>query len=215
MSKSFRHPLPFQVRNVSDLRRAISYADENAEARRYVMQRARALGHADMMPLSWSERVAQRPAQMIHSLEAELERLSETYDIGVAKLKAVYLRGVNEFTSSQDAQGSPTMYGLARVQRFVNAVTNVHVTCPDDDLMEKLPQINVDQGLDIAIDAGALVQDVVYAYGSRVAEIFRPGVVRAVGINDTTLWVLGVLDGMDWAYELDMMSGDEKLDITP
>jgi hypothetical protein len=214
MSKSFRHPLPFQVRDLSELRRAIAYAEDEVDVRRYVMQRARALGHTDMVPVSWSERLAPRPAQPAQSLDAEFERLSQTYDIGVAKLKAVYLRGVKEFTSSQDAQGSPTMYGLARVQRFVNAATNAHVSCPDDDLMDKLPEIQVDQGLDIAVDAGALVQDVVYSYGSRVAQIFHPGVVRAIGINDTTLWVLGILDGIDWAYELDMMSGDEKLNIT-
>lgn len=210
------HPLPFPVRDATDLHRAIRYARTrgDASARRYVISRARALGHADLLPNTWTLPVPSSTTTHRASLDQQFEEKAKQHDISVAKLKTVYFRGVEEYQDSGFDMGTPTMWGLARVQRFINAVSCGAPLDMDADLLEvNNPAATVDPGIDIVIDPNAILADVLYASGEKTAEMFEPADVYSISFEDGVIEVGGSLDGRPWAYTLDTVSGEHNLSL--
>jgi hypothetical protein len=195
-----RQPLPFPVRDTADLRRAVRYVarDGDSHARRYVVARARALGCTDMLPPGWLKPMPQRTLTHM-SLDQRFKEKSVQCGIGVAKLKAVYFRGVEEFQSSDFDMGTPMMWGLARVQRFINCVQTGAPMQSDTDLLATANEIAADCGIDISVDAGAVLADVLYSSGSQIR------------VEDDIITVDGTIDGTGWSYSLDTISGEHDL----
>lgn len=198
------HPRPFPVHDTGDLKRAIRYLTRESsidlDARRYVIGRARVLGHTDLLPNSWMQMTT---THYEITLDQQIEQLAQKCDASVAQLKTVYLRGVNDFLESDITYGSATMYGLARVQRFINERGAVL----DSDLVEVEESANeVDHGIELS--AGMFFSpDVMYASGNQVAELFKPGEVTNMTVGDEYLHVSGTLGPLQWSYELDTVNG--------
>ena len=199
-------PLPFPVRDTSGLKRAIKFvlraASIDEDAQRYVIGRARLLGHTDLLPTSWTQMTT---AQYDVTLDEQIEQLAQNNGISVAQLKTVYLRGVNDFLESQITYGSATMYGLARAQRFINERGSV----VDGDLVETDDHTTeLDHGIELS--AGMFFSpDIVYASGQQVAALFAPGVVTSIALHDDSLRVNGELGALKWSYVLETVSGVE------
>lgn len=202
-------PLPFPVSDAADLRRAIRYVDRHGDesSRRYVKMRARALQRTDMLPAAWRDpKYAQ--SNVSPSLDEQFDNQAHKCGISAAKLKAIYLRGVNDFINSDIELGSATMWGLARVQRFINGDTSL-----DADLVGCAVDPIIDPGVEISLDSGAILADVLYASGEETAALFSPGEVLAIRLEDSTLLVEGILDGAPWQYALDTQTGAQDLVI--
>lgn len=199
-------PLPFPVRNASDLKRAVRHIVRhdpgNSAARRYVVARARALGHLDLVPTQWTSMTPTKLAST--SLDRQFEELAEKHDISAARLKAVYFRGVEEYMSSDMTFGSATMYGLARVQRFINDQTL------DSDLCEIHDYSEARGGIDLSEEALEFIINVLYSSGEAVVDQFRPGQVTAITVLEDGLVVDGVLGDQTWSYTLNTSSGDDN-----
>lgn len=202
-------PLPFPVRNAADLERAIKYVSRASKidnsSQRYVIARARQLGRTDLLPSSWTNMTTTHQET---TLDQQLEHLAEKHDIGIAQLKTVYLRGVDAFVASDITYGSATMYGLARVQRFINergAVVDSDLT-PQEELLE------VDCGIELT--AGQFfLPDIIYASGEKIATLFAPGIVTALAVTDDALLVAGELGQLNWEYQLDTRTGATYFDV--
>lgn len=199
-------PLPFPVRDTSDLKRAIKYVSRaavvNEQAQRYVISRARAFGHMDLIPTSWTKMTT---TQYEVTLDEQIAQLATVNDISVAQLKTVYLRGVNDFLDSDITYGSATMYGLARVQRFIKERGAV----VDSDLLGIENESSAaDYGIEL--EAGSFFSpDVVYAAGTNVAALFEPGEVDSITITEHPhIVVTGTIDSLRWQYSLDGRSGE-------
>lgn len=148
------------------------------------------------------------------SLDEEFTSRALETGISVNKLKAVYFRGVDAFYLSSSDAGTPTMWGLARVQRFINAVTRGDNFYEDSDLNTGAASVDTsDRGVTIAIDASELVSDVLYRSGANTAAMFYPGVVDNITLEDCTIIIAGTLDDQVWQYELDTISGDHNFFI--
>lgn len=142
------------------------------------------------------------------SLDRQFEELAHKHDISATRLKAVYFRGVEEFLDSDMTFGSATMYGLARVQRFINGNDTT-----DADLREQHIYSEVSAGIDLSDDNMFWLPDVLYASGASVAELFRPGQVTAITVSDDAFHVDGVLGDLRWSYALDTVSGDVNFSV--
>lgn len=197
-------PLPFPVRDTGDLKRAIKYVSRASThdhaARQYVIARARALGHTDLLPTSWTKMTT---TQHEVTLDEQIEVLARNNSLSTTQLKTVYLRGVEDFLSSEITYGSATMYGLARVQRFINERGAV----VDSDLSETSEEVqHTDHGIELV--AGMFFSpDIVYSSGHQVAELFKPGEVTNMTISDEYLCVSGLLGSMQWTYMLNTVNG--------
>lgn len=145
------------------------------------------------------------------SLDAQFEQQSQQCGIGVAKLKVVYFRGVREFVNSDMTLGSAMIWGLARVQRFINAVTSEQAPELDGDLIGSHVNAMSDPGIELSSDHGSFLTDILYASGEETAELFRPGIVSSMQIEEQLLTVEGTLDGREWVYALDTVSGQHTL----
>lgn len=212
------HPLPFPVRDAADLKRAITYVMrardiDRSAAQRYITQRARALGHTDMLPTMWGGRSATAVSTSPMGLDQQFREKSEQYGISLAKLKTVYFRGVDEYHSSDFDLGTPTMWGLARVQRFIDSMTTDAPMLSDQDLVSTDEVTTVDCGIDICVDASALIADVVYGDGSQTASMFAPAQVLCIAFEDDIITVDGMLDNEAWRYSLSTISGYQNLQI--
>ncbi len=148
------------------------------------------------------------------TLDQQFAETSEKYDIGVAKLKAVYFRGIEEYHSSAFDMGTPTTWGLARVQRFINCVSTGASMTTDRDLVEIPPAALPDAGVNISVDASALIADVLYSDGARIAALFAPAQVTALSFEDDVIDVDGTLDGQAWRYSLNTASGEQNMQIS-
>lgn len=200
--------LPFPVHDVADLKRAIRYAERNNQLpslRRIVIARARQLGHNDLLPISWTKMTTLHASQ---SLDHQLDVLAAEHGISAVQLKTVYLRGVDDFITGDIAYGSATMYGLARVQRFINERGEVI----DTDLVEVDPTAVLDTGIVVSEDE-VFLPDVIYAAGERTAALFAPGTVTQILQGTQKLYVFGEISGMEWMYTLDTHSGEHTIEI--
>lgn len=198
------HHLPFPVRDTSDLKRAIKYIirahPTDDVAKRYIIDRARALGHTDILPTSWT---IMTTAHYEITLDDQIEHLAQSSGVSEAQLKTVYLRGVNDFLDSDITYGSATMYGLARVQRFIAERGAVI----DSDLTETdAYEAQNDHGIELS--AGMFFSpDIVYASGQQVAKLFEPGEVTSMTLSDDLLQISGELGALQWNYVLDIITG--------
>lgn len=147
------------------------------------------------------------------SLDQQFEEKSQQCGISVAKLKTVYFRGVEEYHALHHDMGTPMMWGLARVQRFINCITRGLPLTNDDDLLATKASLTADCGIDIAVDASAVLSDVLYSTGAQTAAMFQPGDVQSILVEDDIITVDGTLDGKVWSYSLDTISGEHKLYI--
>lgn len=198
------HPRPFPVHDTGDLKRAIRYLTRatsvDEDARRYVIGRARELGHTDLLPNSWMQMTN---THYEITLDEQIGQLAQKCGASEAQLKTVYLRGVNDFLESDITYGSATMYGLARVQRFIKERGAV----VDTDLVEtEQPEGETDHGIELS--AGMFFSpDIIYASGQQVAKLFEPGEVIAMTLTDNVLRVHGELGSLRWLYELNTHNG--------
>lgn len=204
------HPLPFPVRDTGDLKRAIRYvlraSSIDEEAQRYVIIRARALGHTDLLPTSWTQMTT---THYDVTLDEQIEQLAQNNDLSEAQLKTVYLRGVNDFLDGQITYGSATMYGLARVQRFIKERGEYL----DSDLCAVAGEApGPDHGIELS--AGIFFSpDIMYASGQQVADLFKPGTVTSLTVTDDALHVSGDLGPLTWQYKLDTLTGRERFAV--
>jgi hypothetical protein len=143
------------------------------------------------------------------TLDEQIQHLADKCDISEAQLKTVYLRGVNDFLESDITYGSATMYGLARVQRFISERGAVL----DSDLLEVENSVtSQDCGIELA--AGMFFSpDIVYASGQQVAALFEPGEVTNMTIGDAYLCVSGLLGPLQWSYVLDTVNGRTEFTV--
>lgn len=202
-------PLPFPISDTSDLKRAIRYVSKNDtdKNRRYVMSRAKALGHLDMIPGEWLI-----PVSSVHthtSLEKQFSEQSAKYGISIARLKCVYMRGIEDYKNQDIDMGSASMWGLVRVQKYINAVkSGDHSITDDQDLFESaVCASSSGDGLELNIDASNIIADVVYGTGKSISSIFYPGTVEFVSVSDDALHVFGRLNDEYWRYDLNMVDG--------
>lgn len=202
-------PLPFPVIDTGDLKRAIRYLERSHSvdhaAQRYVVSRARALNHADLLPSSWTK---MRTTNTGPSLDQQLEHLAEQHGISETQLKTVYLRGVDTFFTDDVTYGSAAMYGLARVQRFISE----RGSSIDTDLIATAPRAAVSTGVDLSEDA-FFVSDILYSTGSDLARVFDPGTVSSITLEDDVMRVDGELGSLRWVYRLDTASGEHEFVI--
>lgn len=202
------HNLPFPVNDVADLKRAIRYAERNSDmpsVRRTVVARARQLGHNDLLPISWTKMTTLHAPQ---SLDHQLSILAAEHDVSAVQLKTVYLRGVDDFINGDIAYGSATMYGLARVQRFINERGAVI----DADLVAVDPTAVLDTGIVVSEDS-VFIPDVIYAAGEKTAALFSPGTVTQILQGTEKLYVFGEISGLEWMYTLDVHNGEHSFEI--
>ena len=209
-------PLPFPVHDRAGVKRAVTYTAKSdaagrARLQRFVAQRAHDLGCSDLIPSSWQNN---RP--MITSsttgLDRQLELKSIECGISLAKLKTVYFRGVDEYHAAEYDMGTPSMWGLARVQRFVNGVTSGAPLTDDQDLVtSERYESNPSDGIDIAIDASDILTDFLYSSGDALAQKFAPGEVNEIRLEDEVIYVTGTLDERPWVYTLNTVTGEHQL----
>ena len=142
------------------------------------------------------------------TLDEQIAVIAKNYRVSEAQLKTVYLRGVNDFVQS-DAEGSATIYGLARVLRFVRERGAVI----DSDLVEVDAQnLSTDHGVELS--AGSFFSpDIMYADGKKVAALFEPGVVTCITVTTDTLLVAGELGPLQWEYALDTATGADSFAV--
>lgn len=147
---------------------------------------------------------------MKNTLDAQIKLIAEKSGLSETQLKTVYLRGVNSYVDSDVATGSATMYGLARVMRFINERGAVI----DTDLVEVDAQTaGLDHGFELS--AGAFFSpDVMYASGREVAAMFEPGVVTSITVSLDVILVAGYLDELQWEYALDTASGATSFTVS-
>lgn len=200
------HHLSFPVRSSKDLERAIRAANDD-DTRSYVISRARSLGRMDMIPSSWLARLVKQHSTATASLDAQFEEYAKQHNVSSAKLKAVYLRGVAEYNQSSADFGNAVVWGMARVQRFLDG------SCDEDLCTQDPPAVLTDLGIELTADSGAIIADVLYGDGSVIARIFDPGVVISMEVDEHNLTVNGELDGKLWHYKLDCFSGNHSLDF--
>lgn len=206
-----RLPLPFPISDAADLRRAVKHVskhDDTDQSRRYVIARAKALGHLDLIPGHWTG--AQQRWSGDASLEKQFLEQSHRHDISVARLKTVYFRGVNEFQQNGLEMGSASMWGLVRVQKYINAVKTGDIGLTDDkDLctVSEAVEQPVDMGIELNVNSNALVMNVIYGDGTDIAGFFKPGVVESYIVEDSLLIVCGTLNDEHWRYRLDTRTG--------
>ncbi len=143
--------------------------------------------------------------------DTELAIQSQETGISIARLKAVYLRGVEEFRSTENATGTANLYGCARVQRFINGVLQGSPPKCDADLVGSAQTPQAAQGVDVCVEAQSMFTDIIYDNASMLSQLFYPAQVTAVNIEDDRIILRGVLDGEDWTYELNTASGDHTL----
>lgn len=202
-------PLPFPVRDAADLKRAIRHITRNdphnGDARRYVVTRARALGHVDLIPAQWTNMTSTKLSGT--SLDQQFDELAEKHSISATRLKAVYFRGVTEFIGGDMTFGSATMYGLARVQRFIKDQTL------DADLCETHEYSEAPSGIDLSEEALEFLLNILYSSGDVVVDQFRPGQVTAITVLEDGLVVNGVLGDQTWTYTLNTTSGDHNFSV--
>lgn len=197
------HHLPFPVSDTSDLKRAIRYTLKSPDDAtiRYVSIRAKALGHTDLLPTHWKKMTTTTPA---NSLDAQFESLSTQHSLSVAKLKTVYFRGIDDFLASDIGFGSATMYGLARVQRFI---TERGATIDSDLLAQDGEETAPENGFELVFDSELYLMDIYYDNGLRIAELFEPGVTTGIAATEHGIVVDGILGSIEWHYELDTRTG--------
>ena len=200
-TKSRRQSYP--VLNSADLERAIQAAGPQDHA--YVMGRARALGRMDLIPPSWQQTPQRVAAARGASLDAQFEEYARTMGVSSAKLKAVYLRGVAEYNESSSDFGNAVVWGMARVQRFMDGA------CDEDLMSQEAPAVLADCGIELSQGSGVIIADVLYGDGSAIARIFHPGEVLQVQLEDHMLYIMGNLDEKTWRYALDCSSGVHSL----
>ena len=202
-------PLPFPVRDIGDLKRAIKFVSRASTiddaTRRYIVARAKTLGHVDLLPTSW---IHMTTMQDELTLDQQIKHLAEYHDVSHAQLKTVYLRGVDDFLNSDITYGSATMYGLARVQRFINERGAVI----DSDLTPTASYTAPDHGIELA-SGMYFSPDVIYSSGEKVASLFSPGVVTGITVTDDHIHVVGDLGSLNWSYELNTMTGEHSFKI--
>lgn len=141
-------------------------------------------------------------------LDQQFEELSEKHDISTARLKAVYFRGVEEYMSSDMTVGSATMYGLARVQRFLKDPTL------DADLSGAHEYHEDLSGLDINEESMQMMFSVLYGTGDDIARQFHPGQVTGITVLDDAIQIDGVLGDDNWSYTLNTTSGASEFGVS-
>lgn len=140
------------------------------------------------------------------SLDRQFDTLSERYGISTARLKAVYFRGVREFWSSDFGFGTASMYGLARVQRYVNGDATQDVDLRDDSTVVACASPS---SFEFTLDSDCVL-NAVYADGSTISRLFAPGQTEAIQVDDGEIIVTGSLDSSRWLYRLDLQTGDSS-----
>lgn len=137
----------FPIRDGADLKRALQSfgrAKDKGAARRHIVRRARTLGRIELLPESWQDSavksfpgdaktepshtvvVASAPTSLDDQLCIKAERhnanATEDRQVSVAKLKAVYRRGISEFTVRPCV--TPEQYAHARINSFLRLMSS-------------------------------------------------------------------------------------------
>lgn len=148
-----------------------------------------------------------------NDIEDNIAAHATALGVSTAKLKAIYARGVKECIE-QGYDGSPSIYGMARVQRFVIAThTGNYRLTPDGDFapskIETQEPVSYEMTAD-TINGWSLIYDVMSADGTRVAEAFPPGSVEQTIYDKDTheLSVLGTHDDVQWLCTLNLSTGE-------
>ncbi len=197
-------PHRLSIRNARDLQDAIK-SHTDARDRLYISSRARALGRTDLLPTAWN----QMTTTYVNSLDRQIEYLAEEHKLSSVQLKTVYLRGVEDFVSGDVTYGSATMYGLARVQRFINE----RGTIIDTDLVSSDPESLLDCGIEISSES-FFSPEVLYTSGEKMADLFKPGVVTCITVEDDAwLTIDGELGNIQWQYQLNTSTGAHSFEI--
>lgn len=209
-------PLPFQVRNTKDLERAVAHVTKNGDTeanRRYVIARAKALGHTDMVPSSW---MSSATSMADVPLEKHFQEHSARLGVSVARLKCVYFRGIEEFRSKEMEFGSPSMWGFLRVQKYLNALKAGDLsTCDDSDLQPGVREQTVEPetGIELFVDSN-VVTDITFGNMDEIAHMFYPGTVYAAWVDDSSVYVEGSIGHDKWLYTLDLPTGLHNISFT-
>lgn len=114
----------------------------------------------------------------------------------------------------QGYDGPPSIYGLARVQRFVMATKTNNLRLTLD--AEFAPQVLVDsvetnyEITDDTANGWTLIYDVMSASGDKVAKVFPPGSVEQTVYDTDTqeLSVLGTHNEVQWSCTLNLSTGE-------
>lgn len=150
-----------------------------------------------------------------NDIEDNIKNHATALGVSPSKLKAIYARGIKECIE-QGYDGSPSIYGMARVQRFVVATqTGNYRLTPDSEFA---PQKNLEQEVvsyeitDDTLNGWSLVYDVMSAEGTKIAEMFPEGSIeQTVYDKDTTeMSVLGNHNGVQWSCTLNLSTGESN-----
>ena len=148
-----------------------------------------------------------------NDIEDNIASHAASLGVSVAKLKAIYARGVKECID-QGYDGSPSIYGMARVQRFVVATQsgNYRLT-PDSDFAPSKIENQELVSYEITaknINGWDLIYDMMSANGAKVADTFPPGSVEQTIYDKDThdLSVLGTHDDVQWVCTLNLSTGE-------
>ena len=148
-----------------------------------------------------------------NDIEKNIHDHANALGVSPAKLKAIYARGVKE-CMEQGYDGPPSIYGLARVQRFVVAsqTGNYRITpdaefAPTTAIEHKASSYEI---TDSSINGWDLIYDVMSEDGKRLAEMFPPGSVEQTVYDKDTeeLAVLGTHNKVQWSCTLNLSTGE-------
>lgn len=142
-------------------------------------------------------------------LDDMLDLLAKELGTSSAKLHCVYLRGVKE-CCDKGFTGSPSTYGLARVQRFALAFSQSnHRMTPDTDLLPRdLPPTSQSQtSYELSNSSWPLIYDYMSGNSSSLSSAFND-IESTVYDKDTGEIIIY---GPDWTVALDTTTGEHKI----
>lgn len=152
-------------------------------------------------------------------VETVIKQYSKLLSVSEAKLRCVYLRGIRE-CSEGGLEGSPTMYGMARMQRFVSASQGNNTRLTEDyDLLDKTVEFETvtDESTynETAMMNLELVMSLLQDDGKEVAKIFSPAITHSYCYDEDeqSVNVFGDLDGKEWEYTLHLETGETNFSI--
>ncbi len=144
------------------------------------------------------------------SVEYTLLNIANAHSLDVTQLKVIYFRGVAEFVTNPQGAGPPSLFGLARVHRFL-IERGETIDC---DLVS--PQIEnlgpSDTGY-VITENTPHVPDVMYSNAESIVQAFEPATVESVEVDSEQITVTGFLGDVSWRYTLNSLLNEAKLEI--
>jgi hypothetical protein len=147
-------------------------------------------------------------------IEASLTKHAATLGVSAAKLRAIYMRGVNDCLE-QGHPGLPSTYGMARVQRFmIAAQTGNHRVTPDSDFIAQAPSEPEDARTyeisEAVTSSWPLIFDTLSLDGSALSSRFPAESVEGISYDEdsTELSVSGTYDSVQWFCTLNLTTGE-------